>query len=441
MRKFFFFSVIILVSFTDIFPQNQVVSNSDSGTRIDSIKVVGNKQTDSDIILRELTFKVGDKVDQKLLEYNRERIYTLGIFSSVDLSINKIENKNVLLIQVQESWYIYPLPFVTIKDRDWKKVSYGIFVIIKNFRGRNELLETSGSLGYDPSVYLSYYNPYLNWKHDIFFNSILSYSDVRNKSPIAENLYGASFNQRFLHFELGIGKRFDYYNRAKIFGGFNYVSTPNYVKGINASDERIDRVPFVGVDYNFDSRDLAQFPKRGFYGDINFTFKGMGNQGIDYRILSLDLRKYNKLFDDFFIKERLTTRFTYGKAIPFYDYSMLGYEERIRGYYTLVLEGNNYYLGSIEAYAPIIKDINLDLSFIPILPKELLRYRFAIYGEMFLDTGGTKTRGQKLSLNNFDTGYGLGLTFLFLPYNLFRLEFALGQNNKPEWILDLGTAF
>jgi len=440
MWKISFLSLLIFIICINIFPQVETNVKGDNGVRIDSIKVVGNKQTDSDIILRELTFKIGDKVDEKLLEYNRERIYTLGIFSSVDLSVKKVRNENVLFIQVQESWYIYPLPFVTIKDRDWKKLSYGINVIIKNFRGRNELLETSGSLGYDPSIYLSYYSPYLNWKHDIFFKGILSYSDVSNKSQIAEDQYGSPFSQRFLHLQLGVGKRFDYYNRAQTFLGFDYVSTPIYIPGVNASDGRIDRVPFVGVDYNFDSRDLAQFPKAGFYGDVNLTFRGMGFQGINYRILSLDVRKYNKLFDGVYIKERLTTRFTYGKVIPYYDFSMLGYEERIRGFYTLVLEGNNYYLGSIESYAPIVKDLNLNLDFIPLLPRELLHYRFAIYGEMFLDTGGTKLRGQKLSLQNFKTGYGLGLTFLFLPYNSFRLEFAMGHN-KPQWILDLGTSF
>jgi outer membrane protein assembly factor BamA len=414
---------------------------SDNGVRIDSITVVGNKQTDSDVILRELTFSTGDTVDQQTLAYNKERIFSLGIFSSVNLIVRNELNKNVLFIQVMESWYIYPLPFVSVIDHDWEKISYGINVFVKNFRGRNELLEGAGALGYDPSTYLSYYNPYLFWQGNIFLNAILSYKNVENKSQVAETIYGSNFDQKFFHAEIGIGKRFNLYNRFETILGYDYVSTPFYIKGINASNGRIDRVPSVGFDYSFDSRDLIQFPKKGFYGDANIYFKGIGINNINYRILNLDLRNYNELITDLYLKERVAARFTNGKTIPYYDYSFLGYDERIRGYFNDVLEGNNYYIGSVEMFTPLLKDMDLNLEFLPLLPKELLNYRIAIYAETFLDAGATQFRGESFNVNDFESGYGIGLTFLVLPYNLLRIEFALNQYHRSEWILELGTSF
>jgi outer membrane protein assembly factor BamA len=433
---FFIISIVLKAQVTDSSSNGLV-----SGVRIDSIAVVGNEETDTDIIERELTFSTGDTINQQTLEYNRERIYSLGIFSSVNLTVSNELDKNVLLITVKESWYIYPLPFISLVDHDWKKISYGINVIVKNFRGRNELLEASGALGYDPSTYLSYSNPYLFWKENIFLKAIVSYINLENKSQVAETLHGNSFNQKFFQAEIGIGKRLNLYNRIETILGYDYVSTPFYLHGINASNGRIDRVPSIGFDYNFDSRDLIQFPKKGFYGDANIFFKGMGINNIDYRILTLDLRNYNEILTDLYLKERITTRFTNGKEIPYYDYSFLGYEERIRGYFNDIREGNNYYIGSIEMFTPLLKDTDLNLEFLPLLPKELLNYRIAIYAETFFDAGTTQFRGQSFDINDFESGYGIGLTFLVLPYNLLRLEFALNQYRRSEWILEIGTSF
>jgi outer membrane protein assembly factor BamA len=437
-----FILLIFIISFAvNAQTPDSVSKYSNNKIKIDSITVSGNEQTDTDVILRELTFSIGDSVDQQTLEYNRERIFSLGIFSSVNLIVRNLNNENVLFINVMESWYIYPLPFLSIIDHDWNKISYGVNVLIENFRGRNEVLESSGALGYDPSTYLSYSNPYLFWKQSIFLKALISYSNVENKSEIAATLYGDTFYQKFLHVELGIGKRFNLYNRFETILGFDYVSTPFYINGINASDSRIDRVPSIGFDYNFDSRDLVQFPKNGFYGDANILFKGGGINGVNYRILTFDLRNYNEIITDLYLKERLAARFTNGKIIPYYDYSYIGYEERIRGYFNDVLEGNNYYIGSIEMYTPLLKDMDLNLEFLPLLPKDLLNYRVAIYAQTFFDAGTTQYRGESLNINNFESGYGVGLTFLVLPYNLMRVEFALNQYHRSEWILELGTSF
>ena len=56
---------------------------------VDSIKVTGNDITEEFIILRELTFGVGDTVTLKTLNYNEERIFSLGIFNKVELKIEK----------------------------------------------------------------------------------------------------------------------------------------------------------------------------------------------------------------------------------------------------------------------------------------------------------------------------------------------------------------
>ena len=122
---------------------------------IDSILVSGNETTEDFVILRELTFGVGDTLNPNIASYNRERIYSLRIFNDVRMRPFLLNEKNILRIEVEESWYIYPIPFIILKDRDWKKLSYGVSVSLLNFRGRNETLKGVAALGYDPSFSFS----------------------------------------------------------------------------------------------------------------------------------------------------------------------------------------------------------------------------------------------------------------------------------------------
>lgn len=147
------------------------------------------------------------------------------------------------------------------------------------------------------------------------------------------------------------------------------------------------------------------------------------------------------LLDDLRLKWRFSTRLTFGKLVPYYDYSYFGYQERIRGYFTTEMEGNDLYLSSLEINYPIIKDINLDFNFLPIIPESLLSYRFAVYLELFMDTGTTRFWGQSLSIKNLYSGYGTGLVFLILPYSELRTEFAINDYGHSQFILGLGLSF
>ncbi len=393
------------------------------------------------MIKRELTFGIDDTVNSGLLNYNKERVYSLGIFTSVVFSAERINNKNFIIIRVEESWYFYPIPFVELRDQDWGKVSYGMDLGIRNLGGKNETMQARLGLGYNPIILLYYNYPYLFEKEKIDLSFEISYQRLKNKSTLAQYLHGAEFNQKYYTASVDFGKRFGLFNRADFMFGYDYVETPFYRKGISASDGRIDRTLSLGISYTHDTRDLAQFPSKGLYTMADIIFKGFGINGINYKIADIDFREYRLLFSELRAKWRFAGRFTFGGNIPFYNYSFLGYNERIRGYFSTEMEGNDSYLGSLEFNYPLMKDMNLNLDFIPIVPKSLLSYRMALYLELFCDTGTTLFRGQNFSTKNLQTGYGTGLIFLILPYNILRIEYALNDYGNSEWILALGISF
>jgi outer membrane protein assembly factor BamA len=442
MKKFFL--LIIFITFGKFLQAQDVDTIAISGSEkviIDSIKISGNEITEDFIILRELTFQSGDTLDLNILNFNRERVYSLGIFTRVSFVITKESPGHILNIIVEESWYIYPIPFAQLVDKDWKKISYGIDLVIINFRGRNEYIRARSSFGYDRNYFIQYRNPNFIRSEDIYLIGFFSYMNARNKSNIAEFLAGSDFDQVKIYTRLDVGKRFGLYNKAGISLSYNYVETPFYIKGISASNERIDRFPALGISYEYDTRDLVQFPRNGIFGFTNIEFKGLGFNSVNYRVIDFDFRFYKTLIGELSAKWRFSSRFTSGNTVPYYDYSFLGFSSRIRGHFTLEQEGNNSYLTSLEMYYPIIKELNISFDFIPLLPKELLTYRTALYVQMFTDAGAVQNDGSPISLRDFNSGYGLGLTFLVLPYNIFRIEYAFNHLGKSEWIFDLGISF
>ena len=44
-------------------------------------------------------------------------------------------------------------------------------------------------------------------------------------------------------------------------------------------------------------------------------------------------------------------------------------------------------------------------------------------------------------MNKFNSGYGFGITFLILPYQILRVEVAFNEQIKSQLIFELGISF
>lgn len=429
------YKLILLLCLTQATTYSQTPDSS--FTRVDSILIVGNEITDADIILKELTFSIGDSIDASTIKYNKERIYSLGLFSFVEIEFIR---KNTLNISVKEFWYIWPIPFVDIVDNDWKRISYGMDIVIDNFRGRNEDLKFRFGLGYNPAYTLQYFVPYLFRDEEIALGIKFSYGTVGNNSDLAETVYGENFSYKVRSAEVSIGKRVALFHTFILSFSHDYIETEKYLPLINASNDRIDRVFTFGSSYIYDTRDLKQFPSEGVFLSTNLFIKGFGFDGINHRIFTADFRSYNPVIGDLSTKMRVATRHAFGEKVPFYDRAYLGLSERVRGHYTDKREGYGLLVSSVELKYPIFKELNVTYD-IPYIPKQFLTYRLALYLSAFFDVGGITSPGVPYQFKDFDKGYGIGLTFIVLPYNLARIEFASDEFGTTEWIFDFGISF
>lgn len=407
---------------------------------IDSVEVRGIDITEPYIILRELTIGPGDRIDTELIEFNKARVFSLGIFSYVELYMEERDQRNILVVEVKESWYIWPIPYLHRKDKDWTKLSYGLDLRIKNFRGRNESLGMKIGLGFDPELSFSYTIPYFIRKEDISASFFLQFVNFGNRSLLAERQYGGSFDMKYISGGLGLSKRFDHFNRISAYTGFRFFESPEFIPIANASNDRIDRYGYAGISYQHDKRDLAQFPTQGFLFYTDFRYNGIGTPNIEYAITVVDIRYYKQLPLGLIGKMRLLTRNAFGSKVPAYEHSFLGLGTFLRGHSEARDEGHNLYMGSAEINVPIIKQWDLGFDF-PVVPKELQTYRVALYAHIFADAGLTQMDQQPVSMNRLKSGYGFGVTMLVMPYRSARIEAAWNHLGELELVIDIGVSF
>ena len=95
--------------------------------RVTDIVVIGNDHTKENVIIRELLFNEGDTLTWFLLDRSRQRVLNLHLFNQVEMQVYPKENDELLLIiDVTERLYFYPVPILTMRERDWSKWSYGL---------------------------------------------------------------------------------------------------------------------------------------------------------------------------------------------------------------------------------------------------------------------------------------------------------------------------
>jgi len=440
LKRMFFLG--FLFSFT-LFGQNLDFTNNDykETFKVDSIKILGNKNTKDFIILRELNFSIGDIINNETLLFNRERIFSLGIFTKVSVLLEKRGEKNIAVIMIEESWYIFPIPFINVREKSFERTSYGISLKYKNFRGRNETIRATASFGYDPFYRFEYENPLLISSAEISLYLSFAFGSPINKSPLLEKLYGKPFDFKTVLLSAILGKRVT--KESSFFFIFNYsnIKSPsNYFNDYMASGSSSDKQITAGLSYSYDSRNLKQYASKGEYLELNYLLNGIGNKNISYNTINIDTRKYQEIYKSLLVKGHLNLRHTFGKRIPLYDNSMLGYDYYIRGNRYNISEGNNRILASLELAYPILPEWNFAID-LPILPNSLTRSRIAIIAGIFSDAGTVFNNVDKFELNNFSSGYGFGLTFLFLPYSAFRIEYAFNEFGKGELLLGTGISF
>ena len=404
---------------------------------ITGFAVFGNRLTKPEIIVREITLQVGETIDLEEIEYAKSRIYSLGLFNRVEISWPPMDS-TVLLVEVDERWFLYPVPMVGIVDRNWDHWYYGLGVKHENFRGRNEKIFAGFVLGYNPWVSLSYTNPWIFGDAQFFTETGFAWSRVVNKSMASQgegpNLGGTQYVA-----SQALGKRIDAFRRVWLQASFNYLEVSENRSGRTVSDAGIDRYLTIGVGASHDTRNLKEYATSGIFGSVYVAKKGFGIGAVDMVTYAADVRVYKPLYKELSLGVRGFTRLSSGPGIPNYEHAFFGFSERIRGHFFEEIEGENVAGAYAELRIPIVPRFYIHLPEVPI--RQFATWKLGLYAAVFGDLGMVWDKHERPALEDMPRGYGAGLHFL-LPYGfVLRVDRAWSESGRGEWILDLGASF
>ncbi len=438
-RRFFRFLPLLflfaLFTATDALSQAvQLERNAPLGI-IDTVIVAGNTKTRTYVILDEMTLHKGDTATFDAMEYDKNRIYGLGLFTRVDVSYDSLQGTRFLFVDVNERWYLIPFPIAGFRDGDVKRFFGGAGVLHNNVAGKNQKLYASIVFGSDPSANLSFSDPLINRQHRLYFSGGFSFSKVRNKSEI-EVLKTGPFDE--LHYDVNstLGKRFSLNETGGINLGYHMVHVTSWSTGRTVANDGTDRFLYGSASYAFDSRDLYDYASRGEYFNIGLTKYGFGESSVNITRAYSDIRVYHGLPFGFVFASRLFGNLAWGGEIPTYAHVFFGYGDRIRGWFKTVIEGDDNVGATLELRHYLLEPRYFRIRFDP-LPPEFSILRFGIAASIFANSGTAWYRGDKLSWGSLYSGYGGGISFL-LPYSVIvRCEYAWNQFGHGEFILDL----
>jgi outer membrane protein assembly factor BamA len=428
---------------------------------VDRIIVFGNEVTKTEVIRREMETKEEAYLNIETLKEDIERLYNLGLFNKIDVMPLPIgDNKFNLLITVEETFYILPIPVVNIKESDISKIQFGANILWRNFAGWNQTLGLSFAVGYEPYVNLFYFNPWLGKKSHFFTTLSLRYNKSVNKSiPETDTLNYihnkddiAEFDNKFFAAEFSIGKFISKYFSVSASVGFNSLIVSDYKLGRTISTEGKDRYITLSFNANFDRRDNIFYTTYGSYYNAKYTRFNSFNNEIGFNKFSLDLRKFVpvKLAKDYNLTfaSRGLLALPFGGNVPVYMHEVLGYDNLIRGWNGKVLEGESMLSFFNEIRIPLIKPFfvggnnHFVINKLPVF--RTMTYRYGLYLSPFIDVGSVWDKNNSFSKTQFYSGYGLGLDVI-LPFNVVgRVDFALrNENNKyhTQFLFFLNSSF
>ncbi len=374
--------------------------------------------TRPNIILREVQQPIPGEFDSEFAQSDRNRIYNLGIFSTVDV----FRQDSVYVILVVEALRIFPIPTIEYNEnKGVKGWTYGATLIYSNFRGLNERLEAGGTQGNTTSYFLDFFDPWL-WgnRGSIFFSVADQYKD--------DDAYPIGIRLRKL--QIGSGFEIRHIHKFSFLGALKQ-------RDLQLTDDNFDitsieyltryRYAELTMGYLYDTRDIYWDPTMGIIAGCTWTFD-IGLSG-SASINRLDLmgNYYHKLWWEkgepvISLKSRVILQ-TKGK-LPIFQQLYLGGKEFVRGYYNIPSENVSSATDQIQVQDLVYQTLEVQQTLLQ--KKDLKGIEVGADFVIFLDYGYGANSPGNLKIANGLVGYGFG--FRFFASSLGTIAIDLGFN-------------
>ncbi len=449
-----------------VFSKNALAAQPDSlpqtFLKIREIQINGNKKTRPSVILRELEIAPGDSILLSnlpiLLERNRLRLMNTGLFSSVKINIKNWsgDQKITLFVEVEESWYVFPIPVFKLADRNfnvwWRefdhsfqRIFYGLDLYHFNLTGNNDKFKIGAQFGYAQRFEASYNHPGINSKRTLGFSGEFFYTRLR-EIPLRtddnrliflfkpdQNLgrqwrISTSLNWRpglFTTHNLTLERR-----ENQIADTVARELNPDYFLEKRKQQKHFSLVYSI----EHDRRDIRPYPLHGWFGRLEIRQNGLlPNDDLHLARCIFRLNKYFSFSKKVSLEMISGGKFSLPRGkIPYFNNQSLGYgNDFVRGYEYYVVDGLDFGLLKTGFHFQLFNR-NLQLGkMMPLKSFRLfpLKIYFAVNNDFGYANDPYFSKGNPLA-NQFLYGYGIGLDIV--GYYTRVGQFEISRNLRGE---------
>jgi len=439
--------------------------------------IIGNKKTLDRIILRELSLKEGDSVMrfelEKILVRDKNKIYNLRLFNFVNLQTLELPDKSFdLLIEVEERWYIFPVPIFELSDRNfnewWEnydhklnRVNYGLRLFQYNFRGRNETIKFTAQFGFTKRFELSYIVPYIDkkLKQGLTFN--IGYSEPKNLAyqTVDHKLVYLSDEQTLrkrFSTSISYSYRKSFYESHAVTLEYDNGTIADTILTLNTQNNNPDYYVggqnnqwYTALSYVFSSehRDVIAYPLNGYQLLLGMKHYGfLPKEKVNLTTFTASLAWHKSIGHNFYLSNFSSGYLQTPSNQPYSLYYGQGYQKRfVRGYEIYVIEGPWYGLNKTT-----LKKKLFQRTFrINAMPWEQFKHLpVALYLKSFADFGytGNYSYYNELNINNklsnrFIAGMGMGLDLVTSYDSIFRVEYTFSADGDQGFFFHIKKEF
>ncbi len=452
-----------LLAKSDTILINNLKLNQSSNIIIDEIKILGNKKTKENIILRELTLKEGIIISKdkfiSTIEEDKRKIINTDLFYEVEFKIEIIkENQVIIIINVLESIYWVPIIIFELSDRnfndwwenfnhDFNRINYGLGFAHYNISGRADEFEVLLRLGFIKQFQTSYYIPYITKKQKgglyIGFDYIdynhLEYNSI-NYIPIFYKSKNSLLKE--LSTSIEYSHRESFYNYHYFELEYNNIILNDTLSLINDNyfyGNRIKNSFNINYEFDRDFRDIKNYPLNGFRLNIQIEKTGIGIfNDINKWKASIYYSKYFEFKKQFYYSFTLLSYFS-SKNQPYYLYENT---DQLRGYEKYLIHGHSNLIYKNTLKKRIVsKNFNIEkMKF-----RKFKNIPINIYLKMFFDSGYVwkySNKNQNINLNNkYLHSFGIGLDFVTIKNLYITTELSRNSNKELNFSINLGANF
>jgi len=435
---------------------------------ITSIEIIGNEKTKNWVIEQRLPksldeeFKIEDR--QKLIETARVNLVNTNLFNDVHADLFRRGNSQKVdsfqwKIVVVEKWYIWPIPFVEIADRninqwhqldfDPERVNYGLYLFNYNLLGANQTLKISLINGYTKNLGIDYMSGRLGsrFKYQIGGGyKFQEYYEVASKTESNKIVFARNPEGKLLtkqHGRLTFKEIFTNRSSHELSASWtnweviemwqNFLDTDYFGTRSGWGGESGLSLWSLKSTWNLDHRDNQFFALDGIRLRLSLSLNNLESKKHEvFAETTLNADVFQPLPARTFGYLGLKARKRGNSNMPYLLANSLGFGDYVRGYENYVIDSRDFVMLK-AGYRIALLQRGINLPWIPI--RHYRTMNTGIYLGLFSDIAWTANGESEINqkwendlADQWLLGYGVGLEGVFYYDKVFRFEYSLSRH-------------